>query len=282
MRHLILVALVCLLPACGGSSSPTSPSPQPTQPTRISGTITDTLTGASVGTFSSEASVFPARVSVSSAGYVTRDTWVRSASPTVDLIPESGFDVGFYRQFARGTLEDPMQPLRVLSQAPSIYLQTAGMQPSTVAAFEQAARDVVPALTGGRFQVAGWETGADVRAPLNGWIVAELVNDEAQGCGRSLVGAAAGHIWLNTATRCRRNGDIVATASVFAHEIGHALGFFHVDRADALMLAQIAPGKTPSDLERRHAAIAYHRSAGNTDVDTDPVAPAAFRAIIIE
>jgi hypothetical protein len=283
MRHALIIAVLLTLPACGGGSSPTGPSPipPPAGPTRISGTITDTVTSAQVGTFSSEASSFPARVSVSASGYVTRETWIRTASPTVDLIPESGFDLGFYRQFARGSLDGSMQPLRVLSQAPSIYLQTAGLSAANVAALEAAARAVVPALTGARFQVQAWETGEAARQPANGWIVVDIVSGD-EPCGRAQVGSAAGHVWVNRAAQCAFGGFAVYPM-VLAHEIGHALGFMHVDRDGSLLKSggsYVVNG--PSDLERRHAAIAYHRSSGNLDVDVDPVAPAALRAIVVE
>lgn len=282
IRHALIVALVCLLPGCGGSS-PTSPSPTP-QPTHISGTITDTMSGASVGNFSADAMVFPAKVTVSSAGYVTRETWVRSASPTVDLIAEAGFDLSFYRQLARNTLEGSMQPLTVRADAPRIYLQTAGLSAANVAALEQAARVTVPALTGGRFDVVAWETGPDVRAPQTGWITAELV-DEPTGaaCGRGQVGSPTPRIFLNIAARCASRGNRV-DPSVLAHEIGHTLGFWHVDMPGALMNSNghVFGSVVITDLERRHAALAYHRQAGNLDVDSDPVAPAALRAITID
>jgi len=123
----------------------------------------------------------PALVNVSAAGHLTRQAWVTSASPTVDLIPDAApFDLGFYRQLVRDGLESPgaLQPLRLLGASPSIYLQRAGLTDATVAAFEQAARGVVPALTGGRLAVATFASGAEARPTAVGWIVAELVSDD--------------------------------------------------------------------------------------------------------
>ena len=59
-----------------------------------------------------------------------------------------------------------------------------------------------------------------------------------------------------------------------AHELGHALGFFHVDRRGALMSPQqdwsLPSNDTPLEIERHHAALAYARQPGNQDVDRDP------------
>ena len=42
-------------------------------------------------------------------------------------------------------------------------------------------------------------------------------------CGRASVGANPGTIWLNADSRA------CLDLEVYAHELGHALGFFHVD-----------------------------------------------------
>jgi hypothetical protein len=207
---------------------------------------------------------------------VTRET--RADARSIDLIPEATFDLGFYRQFARGTLEASAGPLRVLSQAPSIYLQIAGLSDVNVAALAQTARDTLPALTGGRFQVHAWETGAEARPERPGWITVELVNDGAAACGRATVGTPAGHIWLNTAPACHRGGFNTGSPSLFAHELGHALGFWHVDTPASLMQTVVPQGAVPSDVERRHAAIAYARTAGNSDVDVDPVSTTSLQS----
>ena len=280
-----LAAVTIVVAACSSSSTPTAPSPSPAPaPTRIAitGTITSTVTGQPVGTFAQDVDSLPAQVTVSLSGFVTRQTWVRSASPTVDLFPETGFDLGFYRQFARNGLESPgsLSTLRVLSQAPAIYLQTAGLTSSTVASFESVARSVVPALTGGRFSLGEWSTGDAAMTPRVGWVVTSLVNDDNETCGRATIGASAGEIWLNTAPKCHRGGAIVGTPHLFAHELGHALGFWHVPSPGWLMSA-VSTVDAPSATERHHAALAYARQAGNTDVDVDPLTPSQFSTRIV-
>jgi Matrixin len=276
---LVILPLVSLLVGCGGENAISGPSPTPS-PASWSGTVTDTVTGAPVIGWSA-AIRQPGRVTLSAPGYVTRET--RTSATTVDLIPEAGFDLGFYRQLARGAQEGRMDPLRVLSQAPSIYLQSTALKPSTVAAYEQAARAVIPALTGGRLSLAAWETGSEARALQAGWIMVELINDETKSCGEALIGAAAGQMWINTATKCHRNGDIVGTPTLFAHELGHALGFWHVERSDALMAPLLSrPVSLPTDIERQHAAIAYARRAGNEDLDRDALTTTVLSAVTIQ
>ena len=274
MRTAALV-LALLAVGCGSSPAP-GPSPIPPPAPVFAGSVTDTVSGAPVVGFA--ASISAGRLLVSAPGYVPRET--ASSAATVDLIPEAGFDLGFYRQLARGALDGRTDALRVLATAPRIYLQTAGLSAANVAALEQAARAIVPALTGERFQVAAWETGAEARPEQAGWIVVELLTDEAATCGRALIGAAAGHVWLNLG-RAQCNRPLQDT---FSHELGHALGFWHVDNDAALMKnpRPVSHDGQPSALERHHAAIAYHRSAGNRDIDIDGIGIVSAARVIAD
>jgi len=47
--------------------------------------------------------------------------------------------------------------------------------------------------------------------------------DDPDAYGRAYVGQRAGQIWLNNDSGCRME-------ATFAHELGHAFGFFHLDR----------------------------------------------------
>jgi len=205
----------------------------------------------------------------------------------VDLIPTSPpFSSVFYGQLVRNMLESPAPDVvRTLPSAPSLYLQTTGLSAANIDHLVAAARDVVPMMTGGRFALASLETGPDTRPPTPGWIVVDVVNEGATGeCGRANIGSVAGHIWLNVGEpRCDIRGDRVPAVS-FRHEMGHALGFFHIDVPNSLMFHASNRGDgLPTELEKYHAGIAYHRAAGNRDPDIDAptAAPLALRGQVV-
>lgn len=253
-----ILCVLLLLAGCGGGPTGPGPLPPPPPPT-FTGTVTNTVTGAAVSGFT--ATISNGRLTVSAPGYVTRET--SSSRSTVDLIPEAGFDLAFYRQMARdGAM---LRPLRVLSSAPSVYLQTTGLSAANVLALEVAARSAVNEFTGGRFNVTAWETGETARPPSFGWIVVDIRNS-AEACGTAEIGEPAGHIWLNVASRCAFGGFAVYPG-VLAHELGHALGFTHVTNPTALMFDGFTGSMSAA--ERHHGAIAYARSRGNRDVDID-------------
>jgi hypothetical protein len=224
------------------------------------------------GTFSFEGSFSSMRVTVAASGYLPRETTITAGHDVVvDVIHDAApFSLVFYRQMARNAWEGgtPL-PLRVLPAAPAFYLQTKGLTSENISTLAQATRSIVSAFTGGRFTVTTFETGVDARSERAGWVVIELANEPtARWCGRAFVGSAAGHIWMNTADGCLARGSL--DEGVLSHEIGHALGFWHLDFPNALMHSEFElHHKTITDSERYHGSVAYTRFAGNTDVDVD-------------
>lgn len=329
MRALLLSALVCI--GCGGdipmrAVTPTpvptpvpTPTPAPAPPrVTITGRVTVTQSGAPIpnatiaidgrasiladgaGAFSLEdAPASTVHAVISAPGYVTRDTRIGSGHvATIDLIAMAPpFSSIFYGQLVRGVLDYGTPDIvRTLPAAPSFYLQTSVISGGTTNRFVAAIREIVPAMTGGRFTAQAIETGAEARPEQAGWIVIEvdpnpehLLVDGRQACGQAYVGRVSGHVWLTSGlpNGCGLGSDPIAPV-ILQHEIGHALGFWHIDVLGSLMHPG-GPGSyqiqntRASDLEQYHAAIAYRRQSGNRDPDIDAstAAPLSVRPSII-
>ncbi len=105
-----------------------------------------------------------------------------------------------------------------------------------------------------------------------GWITVRFVTYEeepeiAEGaCGRASVGANPGSIWI--IRRARGNKRCVDHAffpELFAHEFGHALGFYHVGDRTAVMTATGLAGRAKfTDHEQYHAQLAYEVGRGKS------------------
>ena len=277
------VGIAFTLIGCGGSNQTTGPSTSSPAPSAVTvtGTITDTVSGATVGSFTQTVAGLPPLLTISAPGYVTRQALIGRTSPMVDLIGESApFSLDFYRELVRNGAESPdaLQPLRMLTASPSIYFQRTGVSDD--------AHGVPPGRRRGD-SCADWRPvvvsrlGDGRRAPRRHATMdyGGLIRDDDDCCGRALAGAAAGHIWLNTVPKCGRDGAIVSSPNLFGHELGHALGFWHVTDPAALMHAVVAADVSmPTERERFHAAIAYHRRPGNRDPDTDASTSAPLAA----
>src|SRR5439155_2605235 len=117
---------------------------------------------------------------------VTRTTMAGGSSSdplpmTPTVFVQNGFDLGFYRTFARNGYEQPsqLQPIRRWTRAPQIYLKTVdeaglaidGVTLDTVAA---ALTDSAEIWSGGAFGLAGITRGTSTREGAAGWITVKF------------------------------------------------------------------------------------------------------------
>jgi len=228
----------------------------------------------------------PYRLTVSGPGILSRDLWIRwqngaRTGVTIEAIRDAPpFSAEFYRNFVRGTYDQQGAPYAVLRlmESPRFYVKTVdqngrAIEPEVLQVVRDAIFRAVPEFSGGRLSVAGFETGPETRPGANGWINVDILRDpnERSKCGFASVGANPGSITLyNDLCSC---GSNKIPGALVMHEVGHAMGFFHVPDRNSVMypfFVSSCPSGTLSAAEHYHAAIAYSRPRGNVEPDNDP------------
>lgn len=187
--------------------------------------------------------------------------------PDEDACPD------YYRDGA-GPLPLEERPLYVLPHpSPNIYIRTerANGEPGFSSSQIRTLRRVIPAaiadLTGEPFTGEITEGSAD--RDEDGWItvVAVRIADDPEQwernddgsilCGRARIGWTNGRIRLSLdAVRSTPTRRYCWLDSIIRHEVGHAMGFFHVSSTSHVM-APFARGRDFSSRERYHGQLAY-------------------------
>lgn len=114
------------------------------------------------------------------------------------------------------------------------------IEPEVLVTVLDALRRSVPAWRGGRMSAAAIERGTEVRSQVRDWINVDIKRDpdEDSTCGTAFVGANPSRITLNNdVCSC---GSTKIPGAVTLHEVGHAMGFFHV--SDRRLRVHGSPG----------------------------------------
>lgn len=217
-------------------------------------------------------SALPAPLSVTAAGYQTRQTSLRGGEGRwldIDLIGDDPvFPFALYRMMVRNGHESPAYiataPLQRWTSPPNVYIWTTwkdtGLPVANVDWYVAEIRRVIPQLAGGRFEAGRIEHGVEQRPRTPGWI-----NVQFHRSGNwAYVGANPGEVQFGADHTCNSYAVI--------HEFGHAMGYWHSNLVPSVMGG--GPGSCTeinlSPPEQIVARTMYSRPRGNLDPDRDP------------
>jgi hypothetical protein len=223
-------------------------------------------------------------VTVSANDHRPRETVIgfpRQGELVIDLMSTSApFDEKFYNQLVRDSLRTPdaLRPTFSWPSQLSFYIRTLDetlrpAAPEVLATVRQGIVDGVREFTGGRYQ-AVIEEGTETRPERVGWVNVELLQVIPEGdyCGYATdIGGNPSTIKLRL-DRCGC-GSIKIPADLVLHEVGHAVGLFHVEGHENVMASGVDSNcrvTLPGARETYHSQLMYLRPRSNRDPDRDP------------
>jgi len=197
-----------------------------------------------------------------------------TVGPPKTILPiEPQFSDSFWRQIAFDSRTYSRRTRPFSTASPNLYIRMDDPTGRRVVSIghrdhmRRAFPRIVETITGERFR-GRIEDGFGHRS-RRGWIsvqfsTEEEVPDAKDACGAAFVGANPGRIWMY---RRHRNGSKYCTnhmptfREVFAHEVGHALGLFHVSDQNAVMHPS-AGGEHCTGREIYHGRLLYRVGPG--------------------
>ncbi|PID56123.1 hypothetical protein CSB45_12880 [candidate division KSB3 bacterium] len=236
-------------------------------------------------------------------------------SISVDAIETgSSFDLNFYRELARGNhpLERDIFPTHRWTnpQPPKFYINTNAAAAKdgtidqwTIDATIRVLKEIVPIFTGNFYSAIDIEQryfASDVsvaQIPDNAFVIS--FDDSLQLSGAygltytipdfispttSTIHKALVFVLDNDRYYKAANPSRIAFEEIVAHESGHGFGFRHSSEPKwggkpSVMVKTGEFGGTYSLYDQLHMSIVYHRPAGNTDLDNDPLPGSNARAL---
>ena len=183
-------------------------------------------------------------------------------------IPATTFNGTFWSQLIYNAYSKPgslseRRSWVLPTRSPNVYILTTRLPDTAVASMRQAIPGIVEAVTGVPY--AGTVHAGGIDGHRLGWITIRSVARAdapdwvlSAACGAALIGADPGEVWLIDAPDCTTDR---MRARLLAHELGHALGLYHVPDADAVM-KQFSWVTTFSAAEQFHGELAYQVGRG--------------------